>query len=188
MDRYYNSKDKVPFYYRLFGRFVDRGDEKINSKQLAEMLGFKSANSVVRDFKQYIEAAGNLHYGYNNVFMYNSFKKLMQLDGVVNVAILGEDQHLFNNDECSRRGFQLLGILEDIDTTLIEQHNIRALIITDRQFIERLSELPDSIRVVINMTGVNIDDENLCCYVENVDICKLLTNAWYYSNHIGEED
>lgn len=179
MRKYNNTKERVPFYYRYFGRLVDEGVEKVHSKDVAAELGFKSANSIVRDFNLFIENAGNIKYGYNNTFMYNKFKELMNIDGGVNVAVVGGSSPLFNNEECARRGFHIVGTMDKIDPELIADHEIRAVILTDRSALNDLGKIPDTVKVVINFTGKEIDDSGMNFYVVNVDILELLSNAWY---------
>ncbi|MBP3783875.1 MAG: hypothetical protein J6I68_11570 [Butyrivibrio sp.] len=179
MKKYNNTKERVPFYYRYFGRLVDAGVEKVHSKDVASELGFKSANSIVRDFNLFIENAGNIKYGYNNTFMYNKFKDLMDIGIGVNVAVVGESLPLFNNAECSRRGFHIVGTLDKIDTELIEAHEIQALILTNKDALADFGKIPDIVKVIINFTGKEIDDAGMGFYVVNIDILELLSNAWY---------
>jgi len=179
MKKYNNTKERVPFYYRYFGRLIDNRVEKVHSKDVATELGFKSANSIVRDFNLFIENAGNIKYGYNNTFMYNKFKELMDIGNGVNIAVVGESCSLFNNEECTRRGFNIVGTLDKIDKELIMEHEIRGIILTDRDALVDLGKIPDMVKIVINFTGKEIDDSGLSFYVINVDILELLSNAWY---------
>lgn len=179
MKKYNNTNERVPFYYRYLGRLVDQGIENVHAKDIAAELGFKSATSIVRDFNLFIDSPGNLKYGYNNVFMYNSFKKLMKIENGVNIAVVGSESPLLDNDECSRRGFNIIGTLDKIDKELIYEHEIKALILTDRDVLPILDEIPDCIEIVINLTGKEIDDRKFPFYVVNVDILEILANAWY---------
>ena len=182
MKKYNNTKERVPFYYRYFGRMIDERVEKVHAKDVATELGFKSANSIVRDFSLFIENAGNIKYGYNNTFMYNKFKALMNIGSGVNIAVVGESNALFNNEECTRRGFNIVGTLDKIDKELITEHEIRGIILTDRNALVDLGKIPDTVKVVINFTGKEIDDSDMSFYVVNVDILELLSNAWYLKN------
>ncbi len=187
MKKYNNTKERVPFYYRYFGRLVDDGIEKVHSKDVALELGFKSANSIVRDFSLFIENAGNIKYGYNNTFMYNKFKELMNIGNGVNVAVVGESLPLFNAKECDRRGFHIIGILDKIDAELIEAHEIKALILTNKDALADLGKVSGMVKVIINFTGKEIDDAGMDFYVVNVDILELLSSAWYLKDKQNTE-
>lgn len=185
MEKYRCSKEKVPFYFRYFGRLIDKGVEKVHAKDVAKELGFKSANSIFRDFNSFIDGAGSIAYGYNNVFMYNNFKKLMDMEKPVKVAVVGKDIPLFHSDECEKRGFNIVGSMEKIDSELIHEHEIKILILNKEDALEFLSDIPKEVEVVINMTGYEIDGSVLPFHIVNVDILELLANAWY-SRNIGE--
>lgn len=182
MKKYNCTKERVPFYFRYFGRLLDKGEEKVHARDVADELGFKSANSIVRDFNLYIENAGNIKYGYNNYFMYNSFKKLMDINDFVNVGVIGESMQLFDSTEASKRGFIILDKMDKIDSELIILNDIRMLIITDRNVLSSLSDIPSCVEAVINFTGTEIVEKEYSFYIVNMDILEILANAWYFKN------
>lgn len=182
MEKYRCSKEKVPFYFRYFGRLIDKGVEKVHAKDVAKELGFKSANSIFRDFNSFIDGAGSIAYGYNNVFMYNNFKKLMDMEVPVNIAVIGKDMPLFHSNECKKRGFDIIGSIDRIDKDWLSGHDIKMLILNEQGALAHLSDIPETVKVIINMTGTEIEPKGHPFYIVNVDILELLANAWYSRN------
>ncbi len=110
---------RLPRYYRHLGELVERGVERISSKELSERMKV-TASQIRQDFNNF-GGFGQQGYGYNARYLYNEIGKILGLDRTYNVIIVGAGnlgQALVNYMDFERRGFDFIGLF-DVKPSLI---------------------------------------------------------------------
>ena len=118
---------RLPRYYRYLGELMEDNVERISSNELSK--------------KMHTTASGQQGYGYNVHYLYTEIGKILGLDTVHPMIILGAGnlgQALANYVDFEKRGFRLVGIF-DVNPVL-EGIAVRGL------EIQMLSELPFFLR------------------------------------------
>lgn len=78
---------RLPLYYRFLINLHNQEKKRVSSKELSEAIKVDSA-TIRRDFS-YLGALGKKGYGYNVEYLLEFFKKLLEEDGVTDVALIG---------------------------------------------------------------------------------------------------
>lgn len=78
---------RLPLYYRFLINLHNQGKTRVSSKELSDAIKVDSA-TIRRDFS-YLGALGKKGYGYNVEYLLEFFKKLLEEDGVTEVALIG---------------------------------------------------------------------------------------------------
>lgn len=78
---------RLPLYYRFLLNLHGQGKSRVSSKELSEAIKVDSA-TIRRDFS-YLGALGKKGYGYNIDYLLEFFKKVLEEDGVTDVALIG---------------------------------------------------------------------------------------------------
>jgi redox-sensing transcriptional repressor len=106
---------RLPRYYRYLGMLMDEGVERISSNDLSEKMRV-TASQIRQDLNNF-GGFGQQGYGYNVRFLYGEIAKILGLDTVHPMIILGAGnlgQALAKYKDFEKRSFEVVGIF-DVD-------------------------------------------------------------------------
>ncbi len=121
---------RLPRYYRYLGELLDNGVTKISSRELSEKM--KVTASQIRQDLNNFGGFGQQGYGYNVEYLHQEIAKILGLDKVHSMIIVGVGnlgQALANYSSFSKRGFNLIGLF-DVNPRLVGM-SIRGLEVMD---------------------------------------------------------
>lgn len=104
---------RLPRYYRYLGELLEDGVERISSNELSERMRV-TASQIRQDLNNF-GGFGQQGYGYNVKFLYDEIAKILGLDVVHNMIIVGSGnlgQALANYVNFEKRGFKLVGMFD----------------------------------------------------------------------------
>ena len=130
---------RLPRYYRYLGELIESGVQRISSKDLSVRM--KVTASQIRQDLNNFGGFGQQGYGYNVEYLYTEIGKILGLDTIHPMIILGAGnlgQALANYGDFEKRGFRLVGIF-DINPVL-EGISVRGI------EIRMINSLPEFIR------------------------------------------
>lgn len=126
---------RLPRYYRYLGELLEENVERISSNDLSRKMRV-TASQIRQDLNNF-GGFGQQGYGYNVKYLYTEIGKILGLDTVHPMIIVGAGnlgQALANYADFEKRGFKLAGIF-DINPVL-EGISVRGI------EIRMISELP----------------------------------------------
>ena len=204
---------RLPRYYRYLGELLEGNVERISSNDLSKKMRV-TASEIRQDLNNF-GGFGQQGYGYNVKYLYTEIGKILGLDIVHPMIIVGAGnlgQALANYVEFEKRGFKLVGIfdvnpvLEGIAVRGIEiqmisdlpffmkENNIEIAILTlpknkARDMAEILIE--NGIKAIWNFAHIDLDTPD-DVIVENVHLSEsLMTLSYnlsqYRQEHIDDE-
>ena len=204
---------RLPRYYRYLGDLLEDNVERISSNDLSKKMRV-TASQIRQDLNNF-GGFGQQGYGYNVKYLYTEIGKILGLDIVHPMIIVGAGnlgQALANYVEFEKRGFKLVGIfdvnpvLEGIAVRGIEiqmisdlpffmkENNIEIAILTlpknkARDMAEILIE--NGIKAIWNFAHIDLDTPD-DVIVENVHLSEsLMTLSYnlsqYRQEHIDDE-
>ncbi|MDO4518913.1 MAG: redox-sensing transcriptional repressor Rex [Eubacteriales bacterium] len=199
---------RLPRYYRYLSELLDEDVERISSNELSRKMHV-TASQIRQDLNNF-GGFGQQGYGYNVKYLYKEIGKILGLDVVHPMIILGAGnlgQALANYREFEKRGFKLVGIF-DINPVLegITVRGIEIKMIKDLgQFIKENSveiailtipknkakEMADilvenGIKAIWNFAHVDLETpENVI--VENVHLSESLMTLSYNISKYEQE-
>lgn len=204
---------RLPRYYRYLGELLEDNVERISSDDLSKKMRV-TASQIRQDLNNF-GGFGQQGYGYNVKYLYTEIGKILGLDIVHPMIIVGAGnlgQALANYVEFEKRGFKLVGIfdvnpvLEGIAVRGIEiqmisdlpffmkENNIEIAILTlpknkARDMAEILIE--NGIKAIWNFAHIDLDTPD-DVIVENVHLSEsLMTLSYnlsqYRQEHIDDE-
>ena len=204
---------RLPRYYRYLGELLEDNVERISSNDLSKKMRV-TASQIRQDLNNF-GGFGQQGYGYNVKYLYTEIGKILGLDIVHPMIIVGAGnlgQALANYVEFEKRGFKLAGIfdvnpvLEGIADRGIEiqmisdlpffmkENNIEIAILTlpknkARDMAEILIE--NGIKAIWNFAHIDLDTPD-DVIVENVHLSEsLMTLSYnlsqYRQEHIDDE-
>ena len=204
---------RLPRYYRYLGELLEDNVERISSNDLSKKMRV-TASQIRQDLNNF-GGFGQQGYGYNVKYLYTEIGKILGLDIVHAMIIVGAGnlgQALANYVEFEKRGFKLVGIfdvnpvLEGIAVRGIEiqmisdlpffmkENNIEIAILTlpknkARDMAEILIE--NGIKAIWNFAHIDLDTPD-DVIVENVHLSEsLMTLSYnlsqYRQEHIDDE-
>ena len=204
---------RLPRYYRYLGELLEDNVERISSNDLSKKMRV-TASQIRQDLNNF-GGFGQQGYGYNVKYLYTEIGKILGLDIVHPMIIVGAGnlgQALANYVEFEKRGFKLVGIfdvnpvLEGIAVRGIEiqmisdlpffmkENNIEIAILTlpknkARDMAEILIE--NGIKAIWNFAHIDLDTPE-DVIVENVHLSEsLMTLSYnlsqYRQEHIDDE-
>ena len=204
---------RLPRYYRYLGELLEDNVERISSNDLSKKMRV-TASQIRQDLNNF-GGFGQQGYGYNVKYLYTEIGKILGLDIVHPMIIVGAGnlgQALANFVEVEKRGFKLVGIfdvnpvLEGIAVRGIEiqmisdlpffmkENNIEIAILTlpknkARDMAEILIE--NGIKAIWNFAHIDLDTPD-DVIVENVHLSEsLMTLSYnlsqYRQEHIDDE-
>ena len=204
---------RLPRYYRYLGELLEDNVERISSNDLSKKMRV-TASQIRQDLNNF-GGFGQQGYGYNVKYLYTEIGKILGLDIVHPMIIVGAGnlgQALANYVEFEKRGFKLVGIfdvnpvLEGIAVRGIEiqmisdlpffmkENNIEIAILTlpknkARDMAEILIE--NGIKAIWNFAHIDLDTPD-DVIVETVHLSEsLMTLSYnlsqYRQEHIDDE-
>ena len=204
---------RLPRYYRYLGELLEDNVERISSNDLSKKMRV-TASQIRQDLNNF-GGFGQQGYGYNVKYLYTEIGKILGLDIVHPMIIVGAGnlgKGLANYVEFEKRGFKLVGIfdvnpvLEGIAVRGIEiqmisdlpffmkENNIEIAILTlpknkARDMAEILIE--NGIKAIWNFAHIDLDTPD-DVIVENVHLSEsLMTLSYnlsqYRQEHIDDE-
>lgn len=204
---------RLPRYYRYLGELLEDNVERISSNDLSKKMRV-TASQIRQDLNNF-GGFGQQGYGYNVKYLYTEIGKILGLDTVHPMIIVGAGnlgQALANYVEFEKRGFKLAGIfdvnpvLEGIAVRGIEiqmisdlpffmkENNIEIAILTlpknkARDMAEILIE--NGIKAIWNFAHIDLDTPE-DVIVENVHLSEsLMTLSYnlsqYRQEHVDDE-
>ena len=102
---------RLPRYYRYLGELLEDNVERISSNDLSKKMRV-TASQIRQDLNNF-GGFGQQGYGYNVKYLYTEIGKILGLDIVHPMIIVGAGnlgQALANYVEFEKRGFKLVGI------------------------------------------------------------------------------
>ena len=130
---------RLPRYYRYLDELRQQNVERISSKELSKLMNV-TASQIRQDLNNF-GGFGQQGYGYNVEYLYTEIGKILGLDTIHPMIILGAGnlgQALANYGDFEKRGFRLVGIF-DVNPVL-EGISVRGI------EIQMISKLPEFIR------------------------------------------
>ena len=104
---------RLPRYYRYLGELLEDNVERISSNDLSKKMRV-TASQIRQDLNNF-GGFGQQGYGYNVKYLYTEIGKILGLDTVHPMVIVGAGnlgQALANYVEFEKRGFKLVGIFD----------------------------------------------------------------------------
>ena len=204
---------RLPRYYRYLGELLEDNVERISSNDLSKKMRV-TASQIRQDLNNF-GGFGQQGYGYNVKYLYTEIGKILGLDIVHPMIIVGAGnlgQALANYVEFEKRGFKLVGIV-DVNPVLeglavrgseiqmisdlpffMKENNIEIAILTlpknkARDMAEILIE--NGIKAIWNFAHIDLDTPD-DVIVENVHLSEsLMTLSYnlsqYRQEHIDDE-
>ena len=204
---------RLPRYYRYLGELLEDNVERISSNDLSKKMRV-TASQIRQDLNNF-GGFGQQGYGYNVKYLYTEIGKILGLDTVYPMIIVGAGnlgQALANYVEFEKRGFKLVGIfdvnpvLEGIAVRGIEiqmisdlpfflkENNVEIAILTlpKNKAIDMADILIENgIKAIWNFAHVDLDTPD-GVIVENVHLSEsLMTLSYnlsqYRQEHVDDE-
>ncbi len=200
--------NRLPRYYRYLGDLLENDINRISSKELSEKMNI-TASQIRQDLNNF-GGFGQQGYGYNVEYLYNEIKKILGLDRVYNLIVVGGGnigQALVNYTSFEKRGFVITAVF-DVNPRLIGM-SIRGVEIYDVDTMEEyvksnkvdvaILTLPRSpaakaatdlaswgIKGIWNFSHVDLDLPK-DVVVENVHLTDSLMTLLYKINEVSNE-
>ena len=138
---------RLPRYYRYLGELLEDNVERISSNDLSKKMRV-TASQIRQDLNNF-GGFGQQGYGYNVKYLYTEIGKILGLDTVHPMIIVGAGnlgQALANYVEFEKRGFKLAGIF-DVNPVLegIAVRGIEIQMISDLPFFMKENNIEIAI-------------------------------------------
>ena len=138
---------RLPRYYRYLGELLEDNVERISSNDLSKKMRV-TASQIRQDLNNF-GGFGQQGYGYNVKYLYTEIGKILGLDIVHPMIIVGAGnlgQALANYVEFEKRGFKLVGIF-DVNPVLegIAVRGIEIQMISDLPFFMKENNIEIAI-------------------------------------------
>lgn len=104
---------RLPRYYRYLGELLEMGIQRISSEELSKKMKV-TASQIRQDLNQF-GGFGQQGYGYNVEYLYEEIAKILGLDRIYNVIIIGAGnlgRAIANYANFEKRGFKVIGIFD----------------------------------------------------------------------------
>ncbi|WP_072521097.1 redox-sensing transcriptional repressor Rex [Blautia sp. Marseille-P3087] len=204
---------RLPRYYRYLGELLEDNVERISSNDLSKKMRV-TASQIRQDLNNF-GGFGQQGYGYNVKYLYTEIGKILGLDTVHPMIIVGAGnlgQALANYVEFEKRGFKLVGIF-DVNPVLegIAVRGIEIQMISDLPFFLKKNNveiailtlpknkaidmadilIENGIKAIWNFAHVDLDTPD-GVIVENVHLSEsLMTLSYnlsqYRQQHVDDE-
>ncbi len=105
--------ERLPRYYRYLGELMENKAERVSSGELSEMMHITA--SQIRQDLNHFGGFGQQGYGYNVEYLYNEIGKILGLNQVHRMIIIGAGhlgQAIANYGNFERRGFRVVGMFD----------------------------------------------------------------------------
>ena len=201
--------NRLPKYYRILKSLKEQNISKVSSLTLASMLDL-TPSQVRQDFNCF-GGFGQQGYGYNVKYLYNEIGRILGLDRVYNMIIVGAGnlgQALANYVKFEKRGFWIKGIF-DVNPRLkgmtvrgieIRMTDELPQFIRDNQIQIAALTLPKSgaeelapilvengVKAIWNFAHTDLQQLPKDVIVESVHLSESLMQLSYNLNHMERE-
>jgi len=200
---------RLPRYYRYLGELLESDITRISSKELSEKMNI-TASQIRQDLNNF-GGFGQQGYGYNVEYLYNEIKKILGLDRIYNLIVIGGGnigQALVNYASFEKRGFVIKAVFDvnprligmtirgvgiyDVDCLehYLKEHSVDVAVLTlPRSQSAKIAEKVASLGVkgIWNFSHVDLklpDD----VVVENVHLTDSLMTLIYRLNEVYTEE
>ena len=191
---------RLPRYYRYLGELMENNIVRISSKELSDRMNV-TASQIRQDFNNF-GGFGQQGYGYNVEFLYTEIGKVLGLERIHNVIIIGAGNvghAIANYPDFKKRGFVFTAIFDnnpelrgkkvgecevrsmDMLEEYIQNNDVEIAALTIPKSVApdvayKLSEL--GVKAIWNFapTDLNLPDDVL---VENVHLAESLMRLSY---------
>jgi redox-sensing transcriptional repressor len=105
--------NRLPRYYRYLGDLLESDITRISSKELSAKMNI-TASQIRQDLNNF-GGFGQQGYGYNVEYLYNEIKKILGLDRLYNMIVVGGGnigQALVNYTNFEKRGFVIKAVFD----------------------------------------------------------------------------
>lgn len=127
--------NRLPRYFRHLGDLLESDITRISSKELSVKMNI-TASQIRQDLNNF-GGFGQQGYGYNVEYLYNEIKKILGLDKMYNLIVIGGGnigQALVNYTNFEKRGFVIKAVF-DVNPRLIGM-TIRGVEVRDIDMLE----------------------------------------------------
>ena len=176
--------NRLPRYYRYLGDLLESDITRISSKELSAKMNI-TASQIRQDLNNF-GGFGQQGYGYNVEYLYNEIKKILGLDRMYNMIVIGGGnigQALVNYTNFEKRGFVIKAVF-DINPRLVGM-TIRGVEVYD---VDKMEEYVKNNRVdvaILTLPRSQAVDDVL---VENVHLTDSLMTLLYKINEMYSEE
>ena len=151
---------RLPRYYRYLGELLEDNVERISSNDLSKKMRV-TASQIRQDLNNF-GGFGQQGYGYNVKYLYTEIGKILGLDTVHPMIIVGAGnlgQALANYVEFEKRGFKLVGIF-DVNPVLegIAVRGIEIQMISDLPFFLKENNVEIAILTLPKNKAIDMAD------------------------------
>ena len=175
---------RLPRYYRYLGELMEDNVERISSNELSKKM-HTTASQIRQDLNNF-GGFGQQGYGYNVHYLYTEIGKILGLDTVHPMIILGAGnlgQALANYVDFEKRGFRLVGIF-DVNPVLEE---IAILTLPKNKAKEMADILVENgIKAIWNFAHLDLETPD-DVIVENVHLSESLMTLSYNLSKYRQE-
>ena len=200
---------RLPRYYRYLGDLLEKKVERISSSELSELMGV-TASQIRQDLNNF-GGFGQQGYGYNVKYLYNEIGKILGLDKVYHMIIVGAGnlgQALANYVKFEKRGFWIKGIF-DVNPKLcgrtvrgieirmtgelpqfIRENEIQIAALTlPKSGAETIAPIlvENGVKAIWNFAHTDLHVPSNVI-VENVHLSESLMQLSYNLNHLDDKD
>ncbi|MDD3569528.1 MAG: redox-sensing transcriptional repressor Rex [Lachnospiraceae bacterium] len=131
--------NRLPRYYRYLGDLLENDITRISSKELSTKMNI-TASQIRQDLNNF-GGFGQQGYGYNVEYLHSEIKKILGLDRVYNLIVVGGGnigQALVNYTNFEKRGFVITAVF-DVNPRLIGM-TIRGVAVYDVDYMKEFVE------------------------------------------------
>lgn len=159
---------RLPKYHRYLKDLLDRGVNRISSKELSEIIGF-TASQIRQDLNNF-GGFGQQGYGYNVEDLYEEIGNILGINNKYNVIIVGAGnmgQAIANYPWFENRGLKIIGLFDrkrDLigkrikDIKVYDERDLREFVIKNDVRIIIIATPKDEAQGIINeLEGTNIE-------------------------------
>ncbi len=199
--------NRLPRYYRYLGDLLESDITRISSKELSAKMNI-TASQIRQDLNNF-GGFGQQGYGYNVEYLYNEIKKILGLDRLYNMIVVGGGnigQALVNYTNFEKRGFVIKAVFDvnprlvgmtirgvevyDVDQMeeYVRTHPVEILTLPRSQAVKVANSLAKwGVKGMWNFSHVDLQvpDDVL---VENVHLTDSLMTLLYKINEMYNED
>ena len=143
---------RLPRYYRYLGELLKNDVVRISSKELSRKMNV-TASQIRQDLNNF-GGFGQQGYGYNVEYLYNEIGKILGLDHINNIIIMGAGnlgQALANNQEFDSNGFKIIGLF-DVNPRLIGM-TVRGVEVYDIDMLEDFLKKHEVMIAALTLPG-----------------------------------
>lgn len=200
---------RLPRYHRYLDELMEAGVERISSSELSHRMHVTA--SQIRQDLNHFGGFGQQGYGYNVEFLYREISKILGLDAVKNMVIIGGGnigQALANFEAFKKRGFVTIGIFDNSPQVIgrrisgvpvmdiaeleafIESHDVRIAVLTvPKSVAPQIAERVVScgIRAIWNFAHTDLHIEEKVV-IENVHLSDSLMQLSYRLSALPEAE